>query len=66
MPVSKTLFSSNSDEWSTPQDYYEKLDAEFNFTLDPCSTPDNHKTDKFYTVMDDGLSQDWGGGTSVL
>ena len=34
--VSKTLFSKKSDHWATPKEFYLKLDAEFNFTLDPC------------------------------
>ena len=31
-------FSSESVEWSTPDDFFKKLDQEFNFTLDPCAT----------------------------
>jgi site-specific DNA-methyltransferase (adenine-specific) len=52
-------FSSKTDLWSTPQDFYDKLHEEFNFTLDPCATDDNHKTDKYYTKETDGLMQDW-------
>lgn len=59
--VSKALFTSNSDEWATPKDFFDRLDAEFNFTLDPCATNQNHKCDKYYTADDDGLSKDWGG-----
>ena len=54
-------FSSKTDLWSTPQDFYDILDDEFNFTLDPCATHDNHKTDKYYTLEDNGLSKDWTG-----
>ena len=42
---------------------YEKLNKEFNFTLDPCSTHENHKCDKYYTIEEDGLSKDWSGET---
>ena len=59
--VNKALFSSNSDEWSTPQDIYEALDNEFNFNLDPCSSDNNCKCEKHYTIEDDGLLQNWGG-----
>lgn len=59
--VSKALFSSKSDEWSTPKDIFEALDKEFNFNLDPCSTDDNHKCENYYTKGDNGLSKDWGG-----
>lgn len=59
--VNKVIFSSNSDEWSTPVDIYEELNKEFNFTLDPCSTDYNHKCKKYYTAEDNGLLQNWGG-----
>lgn len=52
-------FSSKTDLWSTPQNFFDKLDDEFNFTLDPCATPDNAKCDKYFTIEDDGLAQDW-------
>ena len=59
--ISKGLFSSDSNEWETPQTLFNQLDKEYNFTLDPCSTSDNAKCKKFYTKEDDGLSKDWGG-----
>lgn len=55
------LTSSNTDEWATPQDLFDALDATFHFTLDPCATPENAKCAKFYTKEQDGLKQDWGG-----
>ena len=57
------MFSSKSDEWETPQDLFNSLNDEFHFTLDPCSTHENHKCDKYYTQEDDGLSKDWVGET---
>ena len=53
------LFSSKTDLWSTPQEFYDKLNKEFHFTLDPCATKENHKCDKYYTKEEDGLLQDW-------
>ncbi len=55
------LFSSNTDEWATPQDFFDKLDAEFHFTLDPCATPENAKCRNFYTKTENGLAKNWGG-----
>ena len=52
-------YSSKSNEWATPKDLFEKLNKEFNFTLDPCATKENAKCDKYYTIEDDGLIQDW-------
>ena len=55
----KVHFSSKSNEWTTPQNFYIKLNDEFNFTLDPCCTKESAKCKKYYTIEDDGLSQDW-------
>ena len=53
--------SSKNMTWSTPQNFFDKLNLEFNFTLDPCATPETAKCDKYYTEEDDGLSKDWSG-----
>ena len=58
--INKGLYTSDSAEWSTPQDFFDRLNAEFHFTLDPCSTDQNAKCAKHYTKEQDGLSQDWG------
>ena len=55
----RTMFSSKSDEWGTPPDFYEKLNRKFKFTLDPCSTPSSAKCKKYYTQEEDGLSRSW-------
>ena len=52
-------YSSKTNEWSTPQVFFDELDKEFNFTLDPCATSENAKCTKYFTVEDDGLKQDW-------
>lgn len=52
-------FSSATDLWSTPDDFFAKLNQEFSFGLDVCATPENAKCAKFYTREDDGLKQDW-------
>lgn len=52
-------FSSQSNEWSTPQTFFDELNKEFNFTLDPCATKENAKCVKFYTKEDNGLTQSW-------
>lgn len=57
---SRAMFTSNSDEWTTPNSLFEKLDAEFNFNLDPCATEENSKCYLYYTKEQDGLSKDWG------
>lgn len=61
--VSQALFSTGKNDWATPQELFDELDAEFHFTLDPCATPETAKCAKFYTEKDNGLVQDWTGET---
>ena len=59
----KVMFSSKTNIWSTPKDFFDKLNDEFNFTLDPCALPENAKCKHFYTPIENGLIQDWSGET---
>lgn len=54
-------FSSKTDLHETPQEFFNKLDEEFNFTLDVCATSENAKCPTYYTKEMDGLSQEWSG-----
>lgn len=56
-------FSSKTEEWATPQSFFDKLNEEFRFDLDPCATVENAKCAKFFTKEEDGLKQPWGGYT---
>ena len=62
----KTLFSSNSKDWTTPPGFYENLNKIYKFTLDPCSSKLNHKCDKYFTIEDDGLNKSWKGETVFM
>ena len=53
------LLSSKDMSWATPQEWYDYLNLEFKFTLDPCSIPETAKCARFFTPKDDGLSQSW-------
>lgn len=61
--MNDVLFSSKRHDWETPQPFFDKLDREFHFTLDPCCTPDTAKCKKYYTPKENGLLQDWDGET---
>jgi len=52
-------FSSKVQTWETPQEFYDKLNEEFSFTLDPCCSEVTAKCDNYFTEDDDGLVQDW-------
>ena len=55
------MFSSATDNWATPQYFFDKLNAEFHFDLDVCADEINHKCDKYYTKQQDGLTMPWKG-----
>lgn len=57
--VSPALFSSASIEWATPQTFFERLNAEFHFTLDVCATAENAKCARYFDEETNGLAQEW-------
>lgn len=61
MALNKALFSSDKEDWATPQDFFDSLNEEFHFNLDPCADPENAKCDRFFTKEGNGLLKDWGG-----
>lgn len=61
--MNDVAFSSKRHDWETPQVFFDELDREFHFTLDPCATPKTAKCKKFYTPAENGLLQDWSGET---
>lgn len=54
-------FSSKTDLWYTPDDFYEKYNSVYNFETDVCATHENAKCENYYTQEVDGLLQDWQG-----
>lgn len=58
--ISKGLFTSNTDQWATPKAYFEEINKEFNFNLDPCADESNHKCELYFDKKANGLSKNWG------
>lgn len=54
-------FSSERDNWETPQNFFDKLNEEFGFTLDVCAEDDTAKCEKYYTKKDDAFTKKWKG-----
>ena len=54
-------FASKNQEYATPVDMFNRIDEEFHFTLDVCADEFNHKCDKYFSVQDNALEQDWSG-----
>jgi len=61
MTVNSGMMSSATEEWGTPQHFFDSLNEEFGFTLDVCATDGNAKCGRYFTKEDDGLLQDWEG-----
>jgi phage N-6-adenine-methyltransferase len=55
------MFSSKTDLWATPQDFFDKYNKLYGFGLDVCALPENAKCAKYFTPQDDGLQQSWTG-----
>jgi hypothetical protein len=60
-------FSSKTDDWATPQDLFDQLNAKHQFTLDVAASSTNHKTpiwcglDHENPGMRNGLGVTWEG-----
>lgn len=67
--MNEALLSSKNMNWCTPQDFFDKLNEEFSFTLDAAATDKSAKCEKYYTPETDGLKSPWncgGGGFCIL
>lgn len=64
--MNKALLSSKNMCWCTPQDFFDRLNAEFGFVLDPAATDKTAKCSLYYTPETDGLSQSWDRGGAVF
>jgi phage N-6-adenine-methyltransferase len=54
-------FSSKTDDWATPEEFFDELDGIFHFDLDACASPTNAKCERYFTREDDTLKQEWTG-----
>lgn len=64
--------SSTTDNWPTPQSFFDVLNIEFGLVLDVCASTTNHKATSFYALdhpekdRRDGLTADWAGDAIQL
>ncbi|HHZ94726.1 MAG TPA: adenine methyltransferase [Flavobacteriales bacterium] len=60
----QVMFSSETDNWSTPQEFFDKLNWRFGpFDLDPCASTHNTKCANFFSEPENGLLKSWKGHT---
>jgi phage N-6-adenine-methyltransferase len=70
-PALQPLMTSNSYEWYTPADIIARARQCFEggtIDLDPCSSAEANAVvgaERYFTLQDDGLAQDWGGNPAV-
>jgi len=53
------MFSSASDQWATPQQFFDDWAKLFPFTLDVCADATNAKCERYFDREANGLRQDW-------
>jgi len=53
------MFSSATDQWATPQAFFDEWDAHFRFELDVCADAQNAKCWRYFSEQDNGLFQEW-------
>lgn len=53
------MFSSATDQWATPQSFFDDWAKLFPFTLDVCADASNAKCERYFDREADGLRQDW-------
>lgn len=63
--MNAALLSSKKMDYCTPQDFFDRLNEEFHFTLVASATDKSAKCPAYYTPETDGLKSPWnlaGGG----
>lgn len=58
---SKVQAPNVNEDWATPMEFFNLLDAEFRFTLDVCAAKWNAKCRTYYDLKKDGLAWPWHG-----
>lgn len=56
------MFGKATDEWETPQAFFDALDTEFSFALDVAATKENTKCASYLGIdglYEDGLTASW-------
>lgn len=66
MALQKAMVSSKDNTWETPWKFFNELDKEFFFTLDPCAEDKTAKCSNYYTAETNGLNKDWSKDTVFM
>lgn len=61
MSLNKGMFTSTTDTWETPKEFFDRWNAVYHFDLDVCAIPENAKCKQYFTPEQDALQQEWNG-----
>lgn len=53
--------NGSGDDWPTPPAFYKLLAEEFPFDLDVAASESNHRCERWFSIKQNGLSQEWTG-----
>jgi phage N-6-adenine-methyltransferase len=59
--LNQGMFTSGTDEWETPREFFDAVDEVYHFDLDVCATCVNAKCGRYFTKEENGLIQAWSG-----
>jgi phage N-6-adenine-methyltransferase len=59
MPMNPGMYSSDKDDWGTPQWLFDRLDKVFHFDIDVCASPWNAKADLWIGEGQNALLRSW-------
>ena len=59
--LNKHIFTSNSEDWETPQALYDLLNEKYHFDLDACADETNFKHEVYFSKEENSLEQTWFG-----
>lgn len=62
----RQLFTSNKQDWETPQKMFDELNEEFKFDLDAMANESNAKCMNYFSEETDSLKQDWSKFKSIF
>ena len=58
--MNESLFKSGRQDWQTPSEVFDPLNAEFGFTIDAAASQENALLPRYWTEEDDSPNQPWG------
>ncbi|MDW5524608.1 DNA N-6-adenine-methyltransferase [Carnobacterium maltaromaticum] len=62
----RLMFSSEKQDWETPQSLFDELNKKYNFETDAAATRENAKCKMFFSEKDNALEKNWGGYGNIF